>query len=370
MNFQEQQQEDTIDLLQQLQVMRSKELNQAAYECFDYFSFYDRQDTLKEDKQKHPKSPVSVAHSPKANCTNLPLECRRKMVEWSQQVIDWCDFDKEVLFMAIRYVDCYVCQKVTQVQPNESSASQKERLDSILMDKKKFQLLVMTCLYLATKAYDTKNIDCQILVRVSRGVYTTQDFIQMEQEILTTLNWRLYSPTASAFLHQFIRIFSLSSLLVHSECCTSNLDDAQRKMDYTMSVVEKMAENQLVWAIGEAEFVSVDQSILGFCAFSNALEYFYPGFSFFTNSNTRKFVDVCGWSEEYCYSNQSIQHMKQSLSLHMGVLPKKDHPSPQICMPKNNFTIHSNNSPISYGCIKMSPIAVVQRHPSITHNKK
>mmetsp|Transcript_10324 Transcript_10324/g.15178 ORF Transcript_10324/g.15178 Transcript_10324/m.15178 type:complete len:328 (+) Transcript_10324:177-1160(+) len=141
-------------------------------------------------------APVEDANTTKNNQRN---ECwRRKICEWLFQVVDHCEFDRQVVFIALNYLD------------RTASAAIKTEGHSI--DEKKFQLLATTCFYIAMKLHSTKdNSDLQDLtaddmpqcklritefVQLSRGLFAVAALEEKEREILDMLDWHVNPPTA------------------------------------------------------------------------------------------------------------------------------------------------------------------------------
>jgi len=161
---------DNSQIMDRLNVMKVQEATN--YRCADYLS------NLPSDPQ------------------HVDAWCRSKMIEWCFQVIDFIDFSRETVVIAVAYLDRFM-----------SSGGPRAR--QVLQDRKEFQLATMTAFYVAIKLHEPKLIDISLLAELSRGSYTEQDFKQMEVDLLSSLSWRLNGPTAVTFLEHYIVLLPL-----------------------------------------------------------------------------------------------------------------------------------------------------------------
>lgn len=97
---------------------------------------------------------------------------RSKIVEWSYQVIDHLDYDREIVAVALHYLDRYLCRRS--------------------VDKRTFQLVSMTCLHTACKIYSLRRqqLSTASLMQLSRGYFTEDQIFATERSILAYV-WRL-----------------------------------------------------------------------------------------------------------------------------------------------------------------------------------
>jgi len=113
---------------------------------------------------------------------------REKICEWCYQVVDHFDFSREVVSVAMSYLDRY--------------------LSTRRVNKKIFQLAAMTCLYLAIKLYEPSSLKISSLIALSRGFFTAEHIIAMEESILRALNWRMHPPTVMSAARLYISLLS------------------------------------------------------------------------------------------------------------------------------------------------------------------
>mmetsp|Transcript_68408 Transcript_68408/g.103150 ORF Transcript_68408/g.103150 Transcript_68408/m.103150 type:complete len:322 (+) Transcript_68408:49-1014(+) len=120
---------------------------------------------------------------------------REMMCTWAYRVIDHFDLRRELVGIAMSYLDRYMS---TLSNPRA-------------VDKKQYQLVSMTCLYLAIKLYEFKHIgipgSCSTMDTIrqlSQGNYTLQQIEEMEIDIMQRLRWHLHPPTPQAFIDLFV----------------------------------------------------------------------------------------------------------------------------------------------------------------------
>jgi len=89
---------------------------------------------------------------------------REKICEWCYQVIDHYGFSREVVGIALSYLDRFLCRRS--------------------VNKKHFQLLAMTCLYLAIKVYEPGTISMKTVIELSRGFFVVGQMVEMEMAVL------------------------------------------------------------------------------------------------------------------------------------------------------------------------------------------
>mmetsp|Transcript_1711 Transcript_1711/g.3124 ORF Transcript_1711/g.3124 Transcript_1711/m.3124 type:complete len:313 (-) Transcript_1711:106-1044(-) len=131
--------------------------------------------------------------------------CRSTMVGWCFQVVDLIGFNRDTVLYAIAYIDRFL-------------SKDSPRSIRIRQDRQQFQLAIMTALFVSIKLHERKIIDISLMMDFSRGVFTKDDFTNMESDLLKALNWRLNGPTAVSFLEHF------AHLLPFHECGISACD--------------------------------------------------------------------------------------------------------------------------------------------------
>jgi hypothetical protein len=127
------------------------------YECHDYLEFDD---------------------------TKIDETCRTKMTEWVFQVVDCTRLQRETASVSMSYLDRFMC--------TSSPTAKKARLD-----RKEYQLVVLTTLYIATKIFEPFAMDASLVSKLSRGVHSEEEIIALEYEILVALQWKVNGKLAS-----------------------------------------------------------------------------------------------------------------------------------------------------------------------------
>lgn len=146
----------------------------------------------------------SMAASSNANSTVITeqnaVSWREKICEWSYQVADHFDLTRDLVYIALNYVD-RVCAASDTVE--------------LLQDKSRFQLLAMASLCLAIKLHggmDThvpgaESSIVETIVHLGRGHYTADQLKAMEVDVLQRLQWLLNPPTPQAFVSYLLELF-------------------------------------------------------------------------------------------------------------------------------------------------------------------
>jgi len=134
---------------------------------------------------------------------------RRKLCEWCFEVVDHFGFDREVVFIALNYLDRTVALKT------EACAS--------AMTKREFQLIAVTSLYTAIKLHgETDSIDgprrklrIDAFVELSRGFFQVELIESMERKIFTILDWRMNPPSSLRFISSFLLLLPSWNMSEH-----------------------------------------------------------------------------------------------------------------------------------------------------------
>ena len=104
-------------------------------------------------------------------------------------VVDHFDLSREIVSVAVNHLDRYLSACPSAIE------------------KSSFQLLSLTCLYLAIKLNEIKVLKIpeskstmDTLHQLSRGYFTLKDMEDMECDILQRLQWHVHPPTSQQFL--------------------------------------------------------------------------------------------------------------------------------------------------------------------------
>eukprot|EP00540_Astrosyne_radiata_P004473 CAMPEP_0116851034 /NCGR_PEP_ID=MMETSP0418-20121206/16490_1 /TAXON_ID=1158023 /ORGANISM="Astrosyne radiata, Strain 13vi08-1A" /LENGTH=274 /DNA_ID=CAMNT_0004482995 /DNA_START=53 /DNA_END=877 /DNA_ORIENTATION=+ len=198
------------EVISTLKVMRMQE--EGAYRCGDYLA------TL----------------SPPTHSDVVDKDCRIAMARWCFKVVDFLNFSRETVHVAMSYLDRFLMTAAGR---------------PFLLHRANFQLAVMTCMYTAVKIHEPEALSPSTIAKLSQGAYSEQQVVAMETVILKSIGWRMNPPTATSFLHSFLTLLP-----------------TQEK-----SFVQ-LAQYQTELAVLEYEFVGVNPSTIAFAALANAFE--------------------------------------------------------------------------------------------------
>jgi len=156
-----------------------------AYKCIDYIG----------SSQQIYSMNTADSGSPHRSLSNKLVNemWRQKICEWCYEVVDRFGMNREVVAVSLNLLD--------------------RVLAKVNCKKKQFQLAAMTTLNIAIKLH-ARPLKLELLVQLSRGCFTEEDFISCELFILRTLAWNVHPPTAVSFARNFGHFLpsSISSL--------------------------------------------------------------------------------------------------------------------------------------------------------------
>ena len=133
---------------------------------------------------------VNGSHSQASSSSNSQINelWREKICEWCYQVVDHFDFNREVVSVAMSYLDRYLATRT--------------------VNRRIFQLAAMTALYLAIKLYEPGKLRMSSLIDLSRGYFMAEHIVTMEDSMLQSLGWHVHPPTPLAFCRDFMKLVS------------------------------------------------------------------------------------------------------------------------------------------------------------------
>jgi hypothetical protein len=174
-----------IDLTERLQAMYRQE--ESIYRCEGYLSpDFQRKQQLTKDTSL-PFTPIlSDASSASSANGGLNEIWREKICEWSYQVVDHFDFNREIVAISLSYLDRFLATRQ--------------------VNKKIFQLAAMTTLYLAIKLYEPGTLKMSSLIELSRGYFLVEHIAAMEDAVLRSLSWHVHPPTALCLIRHYLEL--------------------------------------------------------------------------------------------------------------------------------------------------------------------
>jgi len=224
------------EIIDQLQVMCLQEAS-IEYRCRNYI-----EDDEDENDDMHCDDQPGALVQPSLS-RPIDVECRSKMVQWCYQIVDFANFHRETVSIALSYLDRFLSSN----HPNARRA---------IANRKEYQLSCIAALYLAIKMNERTEIDAKNFAELARGTHSECEIVEMESTILRVLDWRMSGPTSFTFLHYLLEL-GLTRMK------SNNLQ---------WSKITDLASYQIQLAVGDNFFVSYQPSLLAVASILNALE--------------------------------------------------------------------------------------------------
>mmetsp|Transcript_36954 Transcript_36954/g.79814 ORF Transcript_36954/g.79814 Transcript_36954/m.79814 type:complete len:323 (+) Transcript_36954:45-1013(+) len=228
--------EDNATVAQSLSIMMKKE--QTIYTSSDYLH------------SPHPSSSQSLSPDETSTRIVTPSD-RMMMVDWCYSIIDLVQLNRETVELAMDMVDRFLSKPSSVVITSRA-----------LYDRRQYQLIVVTALYIAVKKIEPAHIvnamNSQLFSDVSQGMYSVQDIEHMEITILQGLDWRVCAPTSIQMANHI-----LSLVLPHF---ANTMDDV------TSAFVLDEVRFQTELAVRDYYFAMQRPSTVAVAAIFNALD--------------------------------------------------------------------------------------------------
>jgi len=226
---------------------------------------------------------------------------RRKICEWMFEVVDHYKFDREVVSIALYYLDRFVAHNL-----NAGEA----------VGRKDFQLLAICCLYTAMKLHGTIDTTltkkrvrvplCQF-VDLSHGQFDAQQVEEAEMKLMSqVLRWRLNPPTAVTLMTLTLRF-----LTPHLE---ETQGTARRKATHTkmFDVARFLTETA---ACASAVFVVHKPSVVALAAIAKTIDSANDA-TLSAPEKQRLFAQLADFATQYRADPAQLQRVRG----HMGEL--------------------------------------------------
>ena len=105
---------------------------------------------------------------------------RKTLISWIIEVHYKLDFSYETLYLTIYLIDKF-CEKAS-------------------MDKARYQLLALACLFIAGKYEDVKTPRSKKIISLCDGLFDLVDLLGMESQIMIQMNFMISQPTVNWYL--------------------------------------------------------------------------------------------------------------------------------------------------------------------------
>lgn len=221
-------------------VLRQQE--ETTYRCFDYLApeFQQYQSTLEDSMQN-----CLGRIRPNANFMNESW--RDKICEWAYNIVDYFNYDRELVFVCMNYLDRY---------------AMKRRVDT-----RTYQLAAITALFLVVKIYEPRSssrvLDVSSLAKLSQSTFSEDTIVSMELELLRILKWNLFPPTAYTFARYLNKI--LVEIASKEEECTRPSASSRQEVTELSRFLTELS-------VCDYFFVPHKPSTVGIAALLNAIE--------------------------------------------------------------------------------------------------
>jgi len=273
------------DIKERLHVMRRQEDSQ--YYCSDYFKY-----ALSTRNNIGNSSPIDPV-------------CRAKMTQWCYQVIDFIQFSRETVSIAMDYLDRFIC-------------SGCPRAEQVKNCRKEYQLASMTALFMAIKINEPIMIDMVMLTELSKGIYTKEDFAKMETDMLSGLNWRVSGPTPQSFVAHLLALIQYQQQQQQQQQYDQNSCTTNNRESFSPSELQKIFDislYQIELSVGEHKLMTQKPSAVAIASIWNCIEEYYNEADDGTPSIFhRQLLDVISSIESIQIDKEQFLDIKETLT--------------------------------------------------------
>ena len=195
------------------------------------------------------------------NSSEINEKHRAVVIEWLSYTVCYFRQSNETLFMSINIMDRYISKK------------------RICLNN--FQLVAISAYLIASKYEDTNYPLINDLIYISKNIYTQNDIISMEKDILTTLNFDIFSVSSYQFFSFFYLftnsnnkiLFYLGNLIL--ELCLLNIEIMSYKQSLiaigaflvakkSLEINGELMDNKLFYDYNENDIKEIQKKIVLF----------------------------------------------------------------------------------------------------------
>lgn len=204
----------------------------------DYIMFQCMSTMLKQEKHYNCPNYLRLKCSKASMNSAITAACRAKMCRWIFHTAGCAKFHSETAITAITLLDRFAA--------SASSARARKTRNS----HEEYQLVALSALFIAIKITEQIEIDASTMCLFMKDVYSAEDIIFCEKDILGSLQWKLNGPTPL----QFIR------------CVLDVLPDSEAQE------LQGESQRQIEMAIEDSACVILQRSSLAIAAILNTLD--------------------------------------------------------------------------------------------------
>lgn len=172
----------------------------------------------------------------------IDVNCRSKMVDWCIRVVDYCQFSREAVSIAVNVVDRFM-GTATAVRTKATTCTRS------------YQLAVMAALYSAVKIHEPQAMSPEILSNISKGEYSVAEIENMELHILFAVKFQVNPPSPQSFLRSAIDLVVAN---LGGKACA-------------VEALTEIAKIQIEGAVSDYDLARVPASKLTYWSLYNAL---------------------------------------------------------------------------------------------------
>mmetsp|Transcript_30592 Transcript_30592/g.52235 ORF Transcript_30592/g.52235 Transcript_30592/m.52235 type:complete len:346 (+) Transcript_30592:257-1294(+) len=145
----------------------------------------------------------SVGSGSGSSSAIIDASCRAKVCRWIFRTVAHAGMSRETAMIAMSYLDRFLWSKKT----SRRTKAQQLRMERARRDRREYQLVAMTSLYVAIKIHESSiEMDARTMSRLSRGFHSAQDILSCEREMLPCLQWKMNGPTSYQFIHYILEL--------------------------------------------------------------------------------------------------------------------------------------------------------------------
>jgi len=223
----------TIDpyLIDQLSHLSNQEKDEL-YQCTDYLQL------------------LSLINDKSISSSMVTSADRRTMCNWSYDIVDACQIDREVAVIGMNYFDRYMSLSTTAAAAAASrhcsSTISSTSCPRVPTTRKAFQLTYITCLIIALKCRGGLQVDSDFVsTTICQGIYQPSEIINMEIEILKVLGWKLNNGSVHDYINGMLELLPPPTTTTDGSVGDDDISREKMKAELKCSAVQ-IVEKQML----------------------------------------------------------------------------------------------------------------------------
>ena len=123
----------------------------------------------------------------------VDVSTREQICKWIFHIIERVEMQRETAIIAMNYLDRFMSTSVPRARRAR-------------YNRREYQLVALTCLYIAVKITEPIVMGADMIRELSRGAYSIESILSCERHILASLRWKLNGPTPFQFIDYMIQL--------------------------------------------------------------------------------------------------------------------------------------------------------------------